>query len=770
MSSSKFGKFFGGSYLPKKNQSQAVNTNSLLVNVNENKKPNRGYFERLVGMGEERKYIREIGENILYRVQYFSNHADIFYKFTEMSEEAFKSYIVDIKSKIEGIMEYGGIKEINKMKMLNDWLVQLEKLLDDHLLHPLDLQCQEMFSLLLRHANKAQTFNASNPEDFKAFLQEMKNNYRLAKSQIAVYASGETDIRIKNNALTALLEVSSALKSLKGALNKQLSKVRVSANQFQEEFDQSYHQLLLHMEHSTIFANEDPEIFKEKLDKMKDRCIVASSQIQKYLSGADSSEEKKRQALKILEKSLADIKAIEQKLLSVFDVRSRVDTTTLEIQHSYKWLFEHAEQSPSFANEDPKAFKENLKCIRSEHKHACVCIEKYLSGKNRDEANYLQALQELEGSFGEIKELEGYLDTFLLNKLNDTMIQTYNKLLKYVDQSSRFRSLQRQDFVEDLKDLDKRREQAKSAIETYLTETDVNEQKREVFRVLEEIEQELDLALANEINAEIMYIRNRLDKYQPSITAEERERDSFKDRLERIENLHKDANAKIELYLSGKDITKEDKYAAFQTLEECLEKMNLVEIDMTPFLKGPMIKKIDQAYVRLLQNEDKYPIFDEKELPELDQAITDAKNSILIDAKNDPAFDNASQPFMEDFDKLNKLERRISLYLRLQVLHHNHLKISSSVEKYLNNTTKFNSEEKKKIRKYMDQNVANTNIRFEKVKNVLKGDNSPMRLEYLGELSLNEYHKSIELLKKQASQVLGCDISSHPSKSELKHA
>lgn len=758
MPSNKFGKFFGGSHLLKKNQPQGVNSDDILLGVRNEKKSKNGYFKNLVGIGGEEKYIREIAENTMYRVIYFSNHADIFYKFTEMSEEEFRSHIADIKSEVEEIVKYCSLKEINKIKMLNDWLVELEKLLDEHLLRPLDQQCQEMYSLLLRHANKSQSFNASSPEEFRAFLQEMRESHRVAKSQITAYRSGGADIRVKDRAITTLIKVKNLLKPLKMALNKHLSNIRESANKMQKEFDHIYQKLMINIEQLSTFIDEEPGNFQKKLEKMKDGCIVANSQIEKYLLGIDNNRENRYKAFKMLKRNLIDIKEIEESMLSIFDTKSHADKTAIEIQKIYRWLFKYAEQSQYFANQEPKEFKENLKRIRNEHQHAYSCIEKNFSGKDRDKENYVQALQKLEKSFAEIKEIEGQLDTFLLKNVNDTISQTYNKLLKHVNQYPHFTSLQRQNFINDLKDIDRRCEQAKSAIETYITETDVSEKKSEAFGVLAEIERELNLALLNEMNAEIMQRCNRLNKYQQSMATEERERGHFKDRLESIENLRRDANVKLEPYVSGNDISEEDKCVAFETLEQCLEKTKVVEIDMSPFLKVPMIEKIDQGYVKLVQGENKSPIFTKEELQELNQIVADSKEYLLLDNNNDPDADKTYELFKEDFDKLSKLEKRISLYLRLRVLRNNHFKIFSSIEKYLNNTKKFDSERKKKIIKLMEQNILNTNSKFEKVKATLKEDNDLMRIEYLGELSLNEYHKSIEILSKQASQLLGSDI------------
>ncbi|HEY4035130.1 MAG TPA: hypothetical protein VGL94_14315 [Ktedonobacteraceae bacterium] len=766
MFGSKFAGFFGGGNLPKKNQPEEDKIDNVLLNTGEDKKQAKGYFKRLAGMEEERNYIQEIGREILYRVDYFSNHADMFYQFTEMSEETFRKYVEDIRIEIKEIMEHGRLQEINKIKMLDDWFVELEKLLDEHLLHPIDQQCQEMYDLLLRHVNKSRSFDKRSPEDFRVFLEEIRDNHRVAQSQLEEYSLGEVNISVKDSALTRLRKTHNLLKSLKGALNKQLSKIRESASKMQKEIDQSYHKLLKHADQSRIFADEEPEEFKRKLEKIKERCRAASSQIGKYLSGTDSNEDKKLQALKMLEKSLRYIREVEQSRISIFDIKSDIGNKTIEFQQIYKWLSEYADQSQSFANQEPQEFRDNLKRIRSDHKHACSCIEKYLSGKDRDEANHLRTLQKLENSFGEIKEIERHLDTFLLNKLNGKISQTYNKLLKYADQSPRFTIQQQQDFIENLKKMDKMRENSKYIINKCFTEKSTYEDKINAFRALEEVEMELNLSLANEINAKIMQICNRIDKYEEYTTSEERVQEEFKELLVNLENWRKDANAKLEPYILGNNISEEEKCGAFEILEECLEKTKAIEIDMRPFLKDPMIQKIDQSYAKLLQGENKFPIFTRQELQELNQAIADIKEYLLINNRNEKHDNDAYKSLNEDFDNLSKLERKMPLYLQLQVLHNNRIKITTSVEHHLNNTTRFDSEKKRRIRKLMEQNVATTNNKFEKVKRVLKENNSPMRIEYFVELYLNEYHRSIEILRKQASQLLGFDIGLPPPKSE----
>jgi hypothetical protein len=733
MSNNKFTKFFGRSHLPGKNQIQGLLSGKIMSNMKET-------FEGLTRKNDI-EHIRKIGEHVLYRAIYFSNHADIFYKFTKMSEEEFKIRITGIKNEIEEFIKFGNLKDVSKIQIFDDWLVALEKLLDQRLLYPLDQQCQEMYSLILRHLGKFQSFDARSPEDLKVFLQEIRASHRVAKSQLEAYCSGEADIRVKDEALTTLRKVNNILKSLKEALSKQLSEVRESANKLQREFDQTYHDILPHAEEASIFAGEDPEEINEKLDKIKERCLVAKSQIEKYLSGADNSEDRKCKSFELLEKSLADIKDIEKNLILVFDTRSRVNDMNIELQKSYEWLFQYAEQSQYFANQEPRKFKEDLKRIKNSYTHASSYIEKYLSGKYKDEKTYKHALKETEKYFGEFKKIKANLGNFLLKKLNERISQKYYKLIKHVEQSPRFTSEQQQNFINDLKNMDRRRQQAASVVDAYLTETGVSEKKSEAFRVLEEIEQDLDLSLANEINTEIMHRRNHLDKYQHSMAAEEREQGNFKERLERIENQRKHANAKLKPYFSGDGISEEDKHIAFETLEECLEETKVVEIEMTPFFKGPLIEKIDQSYAKLVQGESKSPIFTKQELQELNQHIHDIKELIAIDNK-------INTLSVENFNELSKLERRISLYLRLQMLHNNHIKISNPIKKYLDTITNFDTEEKKKIRNLIEQNIVNANNKFEKVKEVLKENKFSMCSDYLRESSLNEYNKSIESLRK----------------------
>ena len=143
----------------------------------------KGYFKRLINM-EGRKNIQEtskvvaqeIYKSIIDRSEYFYNHVDIFCKISGMNEENYKNHIKEIINEIEDIMYSGKLKEINEIKRLNDWFVEQEKLLDQRWLHPIDQQCQEIYYLLLRHADKSQSFDTRSPEDFKAFLEEVRDN------------------------------------------------------------------------------------------------------------------------------------------------------------------------------------------------------------------------------------------------------------------------------------------------------------------------------------------------------------------------------------------------------------------------------------------------------------------------------------------------------------------------------------------------------------------------------------------------------------------
>jgi len=437
----------------------------------------KGYFKRLINM-EGRKNIQEISKvvvqeiykSIIDKSEHLYNHADIFCKLSGMKEEYFKDHIKGIINEVEEIMQSGKLKEINKIKMLNDWFVEQEKLLDQHWLHPMDQQCQEMYYVLLRHADKSQSFDTRSPEDFRAFLEEIRDNYRVAKSQLEAYSSGEADISVKDSAITTLKKINHLFKSLKGALNKYLSKVKESADKIQKENDQSYNKLLLYIERSRTFTDQELEEYKKKLERIKDRHKAASSQIERYLSGNDNSKDRKLQAFRMLEKNLSDIKEIEKNINSLLDMRSHAHKIDIEIQQIYTRLFEYADQSRSFVSWELQEFKEDLKRIRNDHKHAYSCIKRSLLGKDRSEANQIQALQKLEMCLGEIKEIEKHLDMFLLNKLNDSIMKTHHKILVYIERSEYFANKQRRDFIEDLEDMNRKHEQAKSAVENYFME------------------------------------------------------------------------------------------------------------------------------------------------------------------------------------------------------------------------------------------------------------------------------------------------------------
>src|SRR6266576_4393843 len=105
---------------------------------------------------------------------------------------------------------------------------------------------------------------------------------------------------------------------------------------------------------------------------------------------------------------------------------------------------------------------------------------------------------------------------------------------------------------------------------------------------------------------------------------------------------------------------------------------------MAPLLKDPMIQKVDQSYAELLQCANKSPIFTKLELEQLDRAIVDIKECFLINNENEENDENACESLKENFDKLSKLEEKISLCLRLQVLRNNHVKVSTSIENRLN--------------------------------------------------------------------------------------
>jgi len=314
--------------------------------------------------------------------------------------------------------------------------------------------------------------------------------------------------------------------------------------------------------------------------------------------------------------------------------------------------------------------------------------------------------------------------------------------------------------------MNRKHEQAKAAIENYLVGIDVDKEKKyDSFRVIEEIGREMDILLANQINSEIVQKSNHINKNEKYINLEEKEQCGFKERLKGIEDQRKDANSKLEPYFSGSDIREQEKYSALEILEKCLEKTEALEIDMVPLLKGPMIQKIDQSYAKLLQDADKPPIVTKQELEKLDQAITDIKEYFSIDDRNNKDDENAYELHKENFDKLSELERKMSLYLRLQILRNNHVKVSISIENRLNNMTNVDSEKRKNIRQILIKNTKDAKDSFEKVREFLKENTISMRIEYLGNIYLNEYYRSIENLRKQASQLLGIDMSFRPPRS-----
>ena len=721
----------------------------------------------IVNMGE-RKHIQEISKSIVQEIcksiidknDFFYKYADIICKFFDMPVEFFKMNMKEIRNEVEETMKSGKLKEIDKMRMLNDWFIEQEKLLDQQLLHPMDQQCQEMYSLLLRHADKSESFDTRNPQDFRAFLKEVRDNLRIAKSQLEAYSSGEADISVKDSAFTTLKEVNNVLKSLKRALNKYLSKIAESVYKIQEEFDRSYNKLLLHVQQSRSFTNQDPEEFKKQLERIRDRHKAAISQIEKYLSAADNSEWKKDQVLKMLEKSLSDIKEMEKNLVSLFDIKSHVHKIAIEIQQSYAWLFEYIGQSIFFDDKEQKKLKGDLERIINEYKRTYASLEKYLSGKGKNEASKLEALQGLEKCFGEIEELERRIDIFMLNKLNNNIDQVYNNILKYINKSRYFTNQQRQDFIENLEDMNRRREQAKSAIENYLVGIDVDKEKKyEAFRVIEVICKDMDISLVSEINSEIVQKYNQINKNEKYVYSEEKEQLEFKERLEDIENQRKAANSKLESYFSGNDIREQEKYSALEILEKCLEKTEAVEIDMVPLLKDLMIQKIDQGYAKLLQDADKPAIVTKQELEKLGQAITDIKEYFSINGKNEKDAKNTYGSLKDNFDKISDLERKISLYLRLQILRNNHNKVSISIKNRLNNIANVDSETRKDMRQMLAKNTIDAKKGLEKVIYFLKDNTISVHIEYLGNIALDEYYESIENLRKQASQLLGINIS-----------
>ena len=480
----------------------------------------------------------------------------------------------------------------------------------------------------------------------------------------------------------------SLLKAQKGNLKKHLFEIRESTKGLQKGIDQGYSKLLLHAEQSRCFTDQNPEEFKKTLERIKDNSKVAIAQIGRYLSGADNSETKKNQAFNLLEKNLNYIKEIEKNLALLSDVKINADKILKILKRNYKRLFNYADQSLFFINQEEKEFRENLERIRNNYERAYAYIEKSLSGKSGNEANQLGALQDLEKYLNEVKELESHLDTFLLNELSTKIDQTYHKLLKHFEQYLYFTKQQRQYFIDDLKGISNKYSEFKLNVEQCIKSRDLNEEKKyNGFILLVAIKRDLNISLTNQTNAEIVQICNRLNKYEQYIAAEERERWHFKDRLESIENKCKDANEKYGQYILRDGINEEDNNNAFEILEECLEEARLVEIDMAPLLKDPMIQKINQNYDTLVQNVNKHSIFTKEELQELTKIIIDVKQYVSINGEEQKA-NKLNVSLQEKLNKLDKLERQIALYLRLQDLYNEHIKISNTIEKCLSNTEK----------------------------------------------------------------------------------
>ena len=752
-----FGKTFG------KKQPEKENSNNTLIDIQKSNAVNKGYFA-LLGSEKEKKYIQKMCNNALNKSKYIYSHADIFCKFSDIAVEDFKIQIQEIQSEIAEIMKYGKFKEFNKIKMLNDWFVEQERLLDQYVLYPINQQCQEMHDLLARHADKSRFFDTRSPEQFRALLKKISDNHRLAQSQLQAYISGQAPISAKDSALITLRKMHSLLKVQKDNLKKHLFEIRESTEGLQKGIDQGYSKLLLHAEQSHCFADQNPEEFKETLERIKDSSMVAIAQIGRYLSGADNSEAKKTQAFKLLEKNLNHIKEIEKNLALLSNMKTNADKMIKILKRNYERLFNYADQSLFFINQEEKEFRENLERIRDKYERAYACVEKSLSGKSRDEVNQLRALQDLEKCLNEVKELERYLDTFLLNELNEKIGQTYHKLFKHIEQSPYFTEQQRQYFIDDLEDINKKYNESKSIIKQYIDSSGIDDKKKyDEFSLITAIKRDLDISLTNQTNAEIVQICNRLNKYEQYIAVEEREKRHFKDRLESIENKRKDANEKYRQYISIDDIDEKDKKSAFEELEECLEEARLVEIDMAPLLKDPMIQKINQNYDMLVQNVNKHSIFTKEEMQEINKIIIDVKRYVTIKDEEQKA-NKLNVSLQEKLNKLDKLERKIALYLRLQDLYNEHIKISNTIEKCLSNTEKFDPSKIKGIKNALKQSIMKAENNMREAKKDLMKVPISMHTGYLGELSLNEYHKSIESLRKQASQVLGINKSGHLSK------
>jgi hypothetical protein len=760
-----FGKIFKGGNVFGKKQPEREDSNNTSINIQNNSVVNKGSF-KLLGSEKEKKYIQEMCNDALDRSKYIYSHADIFCKFSDVALEDFKIQIREIQSEIEEVMKHGKFKEFNKIKMLNNWFVEQEKLLDQRVLYPINQQCQEMHDLLVRHADKSRFFDTRSPEQFKAWLEKMRENHRLAQSQLQAYVSGEASISTKDNTLKAIRKIYALLKAQKGSLKKYLWEVRASAKGLQKEIDQRCSKLLLHAEQSLSFTDQNPEEFKKSLKGIKDSSKAAIAQIGKYLSGVNNTEDKKIQAFQFLEKNLNYLKEIEKNLALLSDVRTNADSMLALLQKTYEKLFNYADQSLFFINQEEEEFRENLERIKNGCERAYAYIERSLSGKSRDETNQLLALQDLEKYLNEIKELESHLDTFLLDELSTKIDQTYHKLLKHVEQSQYFTEQQRQYFIDDLKDMNNKYNESKLTIKQYINIRDTDDEKKyNEFSLIETIKKDLDISLMNQTNAEIVQICNRLNKYEQYIAMEERGKWRFKDRLESIENKRKDANEKYKQYISGDDISEEDKDHAFRILEKCLEEARIVEIDMAPLLKDPMIQKIDQNYDTLVQNVNKHSIFTKQELQELNKIIIDVKQCISVNSREEKA-NKLNKSLKEKLNMLDKLERKIAHYLQLQDLRNEHIKISNSIEKYLNNTANFDADRIDGIRKILEPSITRAENNMEDVKKALKNDTIAMHTGYLGELSLNEYSKSIESLRKQVAQMFGINKSGRLPKSK----
>src|SRR5258708_641847 len=98
-------------------------------------------LKRLIGMEEETHYLQEMCKYTLLYTDYFYKHANIFCKLSGISSESFMNRITNIKNEVNEIMKHCRPKDINKIKMLNDWFAEQDTLLDTHLLHPMDQQC-----------------------------------------------------------------------------------------------------------------------------------------------------------------------------------------------------------------------------------------------------------------------------------------------------------------------------------------------------------------------------------------------------------------------------------------------------------------------------------------------------------------------------------------------------------------------------------------------------------------------------------------------------